>query len=323
MKPVHRPHTTRGKARGLSLIELLISMAIGLVLMIAVVSAYLGSSGASRVADAQVRMNEDAQAALTILVQQLRMAGNNPKQPNYKNDIPRNSIYDSTTYILRGCDGTFSNITTAASLQTLTCTAGGGTAADSVAISYEADRFNTIPTTTNAPTDCLGQALPVINGSQEIWNGAAVVATPVTYTVADNRFYIGTSSVITVPTLYCKGNGGANPQPLVENIEDLQLTYGTATPAAAADALAVAGYLSADEVVNNVNLVALATEPERWAKVLTVRVCVVVRSEQQVVSDAASARYVQCDGTTNTSPPDLRLRRAYSTVVVLRNRAPS
>jgi type IV pilus assembly protein PilW len=323
MKPVHRPHTTRGKARGLSLIELLISMAIGLVLMIAVVSAYLGSSGASRVADAQVRMNEDAQAALTILVQQLRMSGNNPKQPNYKNDIPRNSIYDSTTYILRGCDGTFSNITTAANLQTLTCTAGGGTAADSVAISYEADRFNTIPTTTNAPTDCLGQALPVINGSQEIWNGAAVVSTPVTYTVADNRFYIGTSSVITVPTLYCKGNGGANPQPLVENIEDLQLTYGTATPAAAADALAVAGYLSADEVVNNVNLVALATEPERWAKVLTVRVCVVGRSEQQVVADAASARYVQCDGTTNTSPPDLRLRRAYSTVVVLRNRAPS
>lgn len=314
---------TRGNIRGLSLVELLVSLAIGLVLMIAVVSAYLGSSGASRVADAQVRMNEDAQAALTILVQQLRMAGNNPKQPNYSNAFPRNTIYDSTTYILRGCDGTFSDITTAASLQTLTCAAGGGTAADSVAISYEADRYNTIPTSTNAPTDCLGQSLPVINGTQDIWDGAAVTPTAVTYTVADNRFYIGTSAVITVPTLYCKGNGNANPQPLVENIEDLQLTYGTATAAAAADALAVAGYLSADEVVTDVNLVALATEAERWAKVLTVRICVVARSEQAVVSDAASARYVKCDGTTETAPPDLRLRRAYSTVVVLRNRAPS
>jgi type IV pilus assembly protein PilW len=323
MKPVLRPRTRRARSRGLSLIELLVSLAIGIILMIAVVSAYLGSSGASRVADAQVRMNEDAQAALTILVQQLRMAGNNPKQPNYTNTNPRNQIYNSTTYILRGCDGTFSNITTAASLQTLTCAAGGGSASDSIAVSYEADRYNTIPTTTNVPTDCLGQGLPAINGTQDIWNGTAVTPTAVTYRVADNRFYIGTSAVITAPTLYCKGNGGTNPQPLVENIEDLQLTYGTATAAAAPNALAVAGYLSAADVVTNADLVALATEAERWSKVLTVRICVVARSEQQVVSDAASARYVRCDGTTNTAPPDLRLRRAYSTVVVLRNRAPS
>lgn len=323
MKPVPRQPTTRAASRGLSLIELLVSLAIGLILMIAVVSAYLGSSGASRVAEAQVRMNEDAQAALTILVQQLRMAGNNPKQPNYTNAAPRNPIYDTTTYILRGCDGTFSDVTTATSLQTLTCAAGGGTAADSIAISYEADRYNTIPTSTNAPTDCLGQSLPVINGTQDIWDGAAVTPTAVSYTVAENRFYIGTSAVITAPTLYCKGNGGANPQPLVENIEDLQLTYGTALASAASDALAVAGYLSAGEVVSNADLAALGTEPERWAKVLTVRICVVARSEQAVVSDAASARYIQCDGTTNTAPADLRLRRAYSTVVVLRNRAPS
>lgn len=323
MKPLHRQALTRATSRGLSLIELLVSLAIGIILMIAVISAYLGSSGASRVADAQVRMNEDAQAALTILVQQLRMAGNNPKQPNYTNAAPRNPIYDATTYILRGCDGTFTDVTTATSLQTLTCAAGGGTTPDSVAISYEADRYNTIPTGANVPTDCLGQGVPVINGTQDVWDGAAVTPTAVSYYVADNRFYIATSAVITAPTLYCKGNGGPNPQPLVENIEDLQFTYGTATAAAAADALAVAGYLTANDVVTNADLTALATEPERWAKVLTVRICVVARSEQQVVSDAASARYVQCDGTTNTAPPDLRLRRAYSTVVVLRNRAPS
>ncbi|MDO9359479.1 MAG: PilW family protein [Polaromonas sp.] len=323
MRTVAHQPIKRSTIRGLSLIELLVSLAIGLILMIAVISAYLGSSGASRVSDAQVRMNEDAQAALTILVQQLRMAGNNPKQPNYTNAAPRNPIYDATTFILRGCDGTFSDITTATGIQTLTCAAGGGIAADSVAISYEADRYNTIPTSANAPTDCLGQSVPVTNGIHNVWNGAAVAPTAVSYAVADNRFYIGTSSVITAPTLYCKGNGGTVAQPLVENIEDLQFTYGTALAAAAPEALAVAGYLSATEVLSDTNLAALATEAERWAKVLTVRICVVARSEQPVVSDAASARYIKCDGTTNTSPPDLRLRRAYSTVVVLRNRAPS
>jgi len=54
--------------------------------------------------------------------------------------------------------------------------------------------------------------------------------------------------------------------------------------------------------------------------VATVRICVLIRSEEAVAPDAASAGYTQCDGTTNSSPPDLRLRKAYSTTVVLRNR---
>lgn len=309
----------RGGARGLTLIELMVSLVIGLILMIAIVSAYIGSSGASRMAEAQGRMNEDGQAALTILAQQLRMAGNNPKQPNYTNAAPRNPVYDATTYIVRGCDGTFSDVTSAATIGALTCAAGGGTAPDSIAVSYEADRYNTIPTTAGLPTDCLGQALTAINANVLAWNGAAAVSTPVTYYVADSRFYVGTTAVVKSPSLYCKGSGGANPQPLVENIEDLQFTYGTAL-ATATSTLAVSGYLKASEILTDANLAALANDPSRWSKVMTVRICVLVRSEQPVVSDASSAQYVKCDGTVEASPADLRLRRTYSTTVVLRNR---
>jgi type IV pilus assembly protein PilW len=39
-----------------------------------------------------------------------------------------------------------------------------------------------------------------------------------------------------------------------------------------------------------------------------------------VVTDSVSARYVKCDGTLENNPPDLRLRKAYTTTVVLRNR---
>jgi type IV pilus assembly protein PilW len=278
-------------------------------------------------AEAQGRMNEDAQAALTILAQQLRMAGNNPKQANYTSasagdpTSDRNPVFGAGTYIVRGCDGTFSDVKTAADIAALTCAAGGGTSADSIAISYEADAFNTVPTAGGNATDCLGQTLPTIAGNRNIWDGAAAVATAVTYTVADNRFYVGTSAAITAPSLYCKGSGNANPQPLVENVEDLQFVYGTA-PAASA-ALSVAGYLNAAEILTDSGLAALADDPARWSRVMTVRICVVVRSEQAVVSDAASAQYVKCDGTLNTSPPDLRLRRAYTTTVVLRNRVAS
>lgn len=306
-------------SRGLSLIELMVSIAIGLILMIAVMSAYIGSAGAGRVAEAQGRMNEDAQAALTILSQQLRMAGNNPKQVNYEDAVARNPVYGAATYIVRGCDGTFSNVTTAANIPALTC-AAGGTTADSIAISYEADVYNTVPTSGGLPTDCLGQALPIISNTLNVWDGTAAVPTAVTYSVADNRFYVATSTQNTSPTLYCKGSGNANAQPLVENIENLQLTYGTAPSTGAT--MSVAGYLDAATILTDTGLAALASDPARWAKVMTVRICVVARSEQQVVANAASAQYVSCDGNLIT-PPDQRLRRAYSTTVVLRNRVAS
>ena len=51
-----------------------------------------------------------------------------------------------------------------------------------------------------------------------------------------------------------------------------------------------------------------------------VRICVLVRSEARVAPNSASAQYLNCDGKTELTPPDLRLRRAYTATVVLRNR---
>ncbi|MGE0329798.1 MAG: PilW family protein [Ramlibacter sp.] len=295
--------------RGLSLVELMVSIAIGLVITIAVVSSYIGSLGATRVAEAQVRMNEDAQAALAILGQTIRMAGNNPKQQDYATDSPRNPI--TTTFIIRGCDGTFGNIDLAATYDALTCAGSGGP--DSIAVRYEADRYNTVPNTAGGlPTDCLGQDLPVLTG-KAFKNPTPSVESDVTYTVADNRFYV-TSTASLSPGLYCKGNGNANGQRLVENVEDLQFEYGTA-PIAATSSLTVAGYIGAT-AVDALSL----TFSDNWSKVLTVRICVLIRSEEAVAPDTASAGYTQCNGTANNSPPDLRLRRAYSTTVLLRNR---
>ncbi len=309
--------TLRARQAGLTLIELLVSLAIGLVIMVAIVSAYVGAAGSSRVAESYSRMNEDAQAALTILSQHLRMAGNNPKQNSYAVATPRNPAFGTGTFALRGCDGNFSNLTSATDIASLTCSTTSGV--DSIAVAYEADRYNTVPDSTGTPTDCLGQALPTSTGTVNAWNGTAVAATSVTFSIADNRFYVGTSTAITTPSLFCKGNGGSSPQPLVENVEDMQFIYGVA-PSTASSTLTVAGYLTATQVITQTDLAALTSDALRWDKVATVRVCVLIRSENAVAPDASSARYVQCDGTINESPPDLRLRRAYSTTVVLRNR---
>lgn len=336
---------TRPSQMGFSLIELMVSLTIGLVIAVAAFSAYLGASSASKMTEAQSRMNEDAQAALAVLSQQLRMAGNNPIQTGRATAFRKDPVYDSTyvggtetsygtstfttipsaptytlsNFIVRGCDGKFNNLAAAVNLDALdasTCATGTATLpADSIAISYEADRYNTIPTAAAVPTDCLGNALTQINATFP--TGTVTTAT---YSVADNRFYIGTSTAIVSPSLYCKGNGGAStPQPLVENIEDMQFTYGTVSTTTTSTTATIAGYLRADEVD------ALTTTPTnndqtRWGKVMSVRVCILVRSESPVAPDAAAARYDDCHGNRNVAAPDLRLRRAYTTSVVLRNR---
>jgi type IV pilus assembly protein PilW len=277
-------------------------------------------------------MAEDGQAALTILTQQLKMAGNNPIQA-FRTDLSRtNPVYGTSTFPvsgytlsnfnIRGCDGKFSNITTAGTtLDTLSCASGTTTLPDSIAVNYEADQYNTIASSSGRPTDCLGNTLSTITSTVTTVVGAATSTAAVTYTVADSRFYVGTSTGIVTPSLYCKGNGGSSSaQPIVENIEDMQLTYGVVSTTNTAITATVAGYLTANQVINDVNMAGLADDAARWAKVISVRICVLVRSESAVAPDAASAQYVKCDGTLETSPPDLRLRRAFSTTVVLRNR---
>jgi type IV pilus assembly protein PilW len=311
--------------RGLTLVELLVSLTLGLLIITATLGGYLGLSEAGRVAEAQARMDEDGQAALSVLSAHLRMAGSNPDRPDRSPSTRRNPVYPIPfSFAVRGCDRKFANIETATSIQDLSCGAGASAGPDSIAITYEADRFNTVTPNPGAePTDCLGYPL------NQLFATVDVVTTPgpgtptdINYHAAENRFYIAPSGPGGSPSLYCRGNGaGSTASPLVENVEDLQLTYGTVQATAAVTNIAnIAGYLDASEVTTHTALLPLADDAARWEKVASVRICVVVRSSRPAAPGEGSARYLNCDGSVETNPPDLHLRRAYSTTVVLRNR---
>ena len=312
---------------GFSLIELMVSLTIGLVIMLAVISAYLGAAGAGRTAEAIGRMNEDAQTALTILSQQMRMAGVNPSQTDRGtgttlnvrgNSMPLHNTL-TNAFAIRGCDLTFSNITsTAVTTSGLTCGHTSSSAGpDSISIAYEADRYNTVPTSAFVPTDCTGSGITPTTATYTPAS-TTTVATATIYE-AENRFYIGTSTVIVNPTLYCKGNGTTVGQPLIENIDNLQIRYGTSNPSSTPTK--VLGYLSANEVdteTASTFLTGSAGSATRWNAVKTVRICVIARSENPVMETNAMAKYRDCSGALIT-PTDKRLRRAYTTTVILRN----
>ncbi|WMJ68605.1 PilW family protein [Stenotrophomonas sp. 24(2023)] len=67
--------TPSQRIRGLSLIELMVAMVIGLVLMLGVVQIFIGSRAASQLSEGAARTQENARFALDFLQHDLRMAG--------------------------------------------------------------------------------------------------------------------------------------------------------------------------------------------------------------------------------------------------------
>lgn len=68
-------HSSRRLAAGLSLIEMMVAMVIGLVLMLGVVQVFIASRTASRLAEGNARAQENGRFALEFLQRDIRMAG--------------------------------------------------------------------------------------------------------------------------------------------------------------------------------------------------------------------------------------------------------
>jgi Tfp pilus assembly protein PilW len=318
---------------GVSLIELLVAMAMGLALLSVVLSAFVSMTSGNRLSNAQQQMNEDAQSAFQILAPQIRMAGFNPLQARIstpeRNTLSVSAI-PATEVVLGifGCQTGFANgavlatppTTAAAEIWQLTCN-GAGTM-PSLAVHYEADQFSPNITAASVPADCRGFAVPA--RTQNLTNPDGSAGGTANYYLVENRYFIVNGS------LYCAGNGGAIPfetptQPIVANIETMQLTYGvrapqpfatvagdptTWTPAQIANndanetaARVAAGYLTADQIglpsgntttgvhAGFTTASVLAVNPnlvfgsQRWALVNTVRVCLVVKSTTATLID--------------------------------------
>ncbi|MFI8717837.1 PilW family protein [Stenotrophomonas sp. NPDC077464] len=69
------PHMFRSRQAGLSLIELMISLVIGLILMLGITQVFIASHSASRLSEGVARAQENGRFALDFLERDIRMAG--------------------------------------------------------------------------------------------------------------------------------------------------------------------------------------------------------------------------------------------------------
>lgn len=315
MRPSKRPlYSSKASAqRGLSLVELMVAMTIGLFLLGAVAVIYVNTSTTSRSSTSESQMNEDATLALEVLQQQIRLAGfSNVTTPAGTRLFPGRAVF--------GCDGALSNANNTA-FQSLACNAAG-TGPDTLSVRYEATLLNSQPVknalNVDEPANCVNEGIAAWDASAE----GAATATPLS--LADNRYYIANDATNNnTPTLFCRGRTGAAfgaATALIPNIEDMQIQYAvTALPVAGQPIPhQVAGYVSANNAV-------LGATAANWSRVAAVRICLLARTAQTVpTGDNATAdlgRYTDCNGATQTNN-DRFLRRAYVTTVQLRNMRP-
>jgi type IV pilus assembly protein PilW len=238
---------------GVTLIELMISLTLGLVLLVGIGSIYVGSNQTYRVQDQNARIQESGRFALDVLGRSIRQAG-------YWN-MPSSSVPPSA-----GFSGT-----------PIGGTNGTSGAADTVTIQHDA---------VAGDRDCEG----AVTGS--------VVAQEIISLDAPNL------------ELECDSNVDAtvDPQPIISNVEDLQFLYGVDT--------------DGDQSAN-----LYTATPANWSLVVSVRACVLIRSENTGIS-ATAQRYLNCAGALGTATgtaiyttaTDTRLRRIFVATLSLRNR---
>ena len=303
--------------RGLTLVELLISLVIGLVVLAAGGAVYVYSGRSSRVSNVGTQLNEDGVLAMNFLQSQIRQAGYSQKA--IKNS--QGALFRGAA--IRGCSGGFEKNKQASGYleeyaDTRCEVTSGNSTDDALLVRYEADTSNTFPNASGNPTNCNGEGITTTVASP-------VGMLPATYRLADNRFFLLNGA------LQCAGSTGDeinSAQPLFANVEQMVLRYGVAAKPSLEQAAVfdpdyhqIVAYMTAAEIdqLATAKAAGAAAIDDRWGRVLSVRICLLVRSPNPVQDASNANTYTDCNDAVQTAT-DNRLRRTFVSTVMLRNR---
>ncbi len=312
--------TTKALEAGRSLIEVMISLVIGMVIVLALSSMFAANRQTYRTSDDKSRLDDEGRLALNLMAFHVRMAGYGSLLSTVESYVNENNAAGTQTLnttlpaiytnnsnengvsvnAIRGCAGGFAD--SAVDVNVLACKPG--TASDAFLVRYVVDEFSANTDADGKPTDCLGSTLIQIPAAPATSRKAPSGA----HYLVENRFFVQMNNG--VPELYCQGNGGTvagasfknAAQPIAENVEQMKITYGvSSTNGQTADT-----FLTAEKVTN-------------WEGVISARVCLVVRSANDGVAQTKQT-YRDCSDTQVTAT-DKRLRGVFSTTITIRGRS--
>lgn len=314
---------TRSRQAGRTLIELMVSMALGLMILAGVGSLYLTANQSARVSGSVASVEESGQIALSLMGASVRRAGF--AEIAGTNSTARFNLLFAGPH-LRGCNGgrNFANAADAdPDNADFACSAApvAGRVGDALAVAYQAD--SVLAAAQAASLDCVGNA----PANRPIAPAFAAAVPGGQVPIVQNVYFLQADG-----NLMCMGNGNpGQPQPLMNGVEDFRVFYGfdralyllaggTGAPPSASSLLTAA----------DINALAPIGGLSPWDFVVSVQVCLLIRTQEQGTSlggdftpcpaDAAQAMNPALI-TPVALPADGALRRAYTQVFTVRSRA--
>jgi len=293
--------------RGLSLVELLIAMVIGMFLMGGLVTNFIGTKKSDKVRAVTSEMDASAQTALNVLRQAITHAA----YPSI-NNIELEKAFVTTDDFPTGSTGS-------QAMSNPNCS--DGKARDISPPEFEnrtrdngkSDRLMIVSLADNPSDsdslvyyDCTGGGMTM--NAHDIACSVDNMPNKKDAKIFSN-FRINNRGRPAVPTLFCDGSRGGG-QPIADNVYAIQYLYGvTRNPQDPA---------IARTIYKNADAVELADE---WRLVNSVQIALLMRSEEQYVLDQdGKASYKLLDSTIPISSDQRRrLYRIYSTTVNLEN----
>jgi len=291
------PHTGRGSPppillqRGLTLVELMVSLGLGLLLIAAVGSLYLGGSQTFRAGQDSARIQEAGRYALDIIGRSLRRAGYRYLEPTY-GAVPGhlanavqglNAACPSSAPVTDVITVQYDGMAGEKDCQAEDIDANGQVVQHSFFVHDNGLRCNAVHCDPPGVGSCPDPPPPI--------------PPPECCPVPENA---------PTPPSTCPGGVGDE---LLRDAENLKFLYGIDT--------------NADGSANR-----YTATPGNWAQVVTTRVCVLIRSEHDGIAPPGST-YLNCSGALGTAADDAarfstagdtRLRRVFVATFALRNR---
>lgn len=299
---------SRHRQRGLSLVELIVAMVLGLLVVGGVLLAYLGSGVSSRQLRALAEMTQDAQMALSLMGRDIQMAGfvepasvTGGATPTVTPRLAFRPVF--------GCDGEFADPNAGFQVSTCSATATAATTAkhSTLEVNYQLSRQANVTNSSGEPVDCKGEAAQ----TQAFLSGTQTTTLP----FVSNRYYVGAPAGITVTesvsALYCASQT-SNPAPLVDKVVQLRVFYGVSPNWSATDPSTwrPQRYVRAGDVGS-----------AEWpGNIVAVRLCVVIRSAEPVLRPEDPTGFLDCDQTVDDTRLDRHMYRAFHSTVAIRNK---
>lgn len=311
---------------GSSLIEVLIGLAIGLVILTAIGTAYVNSSNLTRQREDQSQLNDPATIVMRTLRQNLTQAGYvdifdrqpvpvprpagyidraqaatlfNPGNDQLANvyvrdpnpaigalTAPLSLFFPGLTPVF-GCDGAMNGTPNAIAIAAPAAAVQTCGAANATRHTLQI-AYQAVP---NTPANALN-SLTAANAATGDGLDCLQQA-PAAGTMVINRFSLPLPAAGAVSQLRCAGSGGNQTQDIAPGVEEFILRYQMSAPGVAANRQAAGGgqaqYLSATQV---------AASAQAWAGVTAVEICIV--SATATTSGAAAQGTVNLQTTRPT-----------------------